>query len=577
MSIEITKDDTPDQGGRFRTLLTALCDHTTHLTTEICGRLGETGLSAVNPAQLIGKGNTKFPKEYLATSLLTLLKIADHIAPTFKQEPAVISINSIGDGETSQVKDDVFKSYISSLEGKVQTISAELANNTKTMAGFIESLQQMQMNMKQGTSSPSRSPKSPAMMPNTQSPAAAFVPECEPYVRFEKSCVDDNTKEALTKFLETQAGDFVSIGSTLTRDTIFFGEHEYRYTGGSHPANAMPPIIDDLLKNLKVNMTDPTAPINSCLITRYKDGTQGIKPHRDDELVIDPESEILTFSLGATRKMQFTNNSGSRTEELDLEDNSILVTSRRAQAFWEHGIEGVDGEDAGVRYSFTFRHLAPKFVNSTVLIGDSNTRVMKFGEGQGSFGVKMPGKRLEAYHVEDIPDPATIGPYRNIVIHTGVNNIKSRNRRSNGSIANELNKKCEQILQVYPKSRIYISLLLPTKLESINYRAKELNNMFTEVAHSHRNVSIIDHPRSLLADRSGCLAPKMGRHDKGSGNPLSQDALHLGREGYKVFAKSIKEGIFGKYRPRSQGQAQNGGTAVDGSQSGRSGRGQSPR
>ena len=101
--------------------------------------------------------------------------------------------------------------------------------------------------------------------------------------------------------------------------------------------------------------------------------------------------------------------------------------------------------------------------------------------------------------------------------------------------------------------------------------------MFTEVAHSYRNVSIIDHPRSLLADRSGCLAPKMGRHDKGSGNPLSQDALHLGREGYKVFAKSIKEGIFGKYRPRSQGQAQNRGTAVDGNQSGRSGRGQSPR
>ena len=81
---------------------------------------------------------------------------------------------------------------------------------------------------------------------------------------------------------------------------------------------------------------------------------------------------------------------------------------------------------------------------------------MKFGEGKGTLGVWMPGKRVEAFHIEDIPDPLTIGPYRNFVIHTGVNNIKRRDRRSNCSLVNEMENKCKNILEVYPRSRIYL-------------------------------------------------------------------------------------------------------------------------
>ena len=35
----------------------------------------------------------------------------------------------------------------------------------------------------------------------------------------------------------------------------------------------------------------------------------------------------------------------------------------------------------------------------------------------------MPGKRVKVGHIDAIPDPEKIGPYRNIVIHTGINNI----------------------------------------------------------------------------------------------------------------------------------------------------------
>ena len=113
--------------------------------------------------------------------------------------------------------------------------------------------------------------------------------------------------------------------------------------------------------------------------------------------------------------------------------------------------------------AITFQNVAPYFISSTALIGDSNTRVMRYGEGKGTFGVWIPGKRVEAFHIEDIPEPLKIGPYRNFIIHTGVNNIKRRDRRSNISLVNEMESKCTSILEVHPRSRIYISLLLPTR------------------------------------------------------------------------------------------------------------------
>ena len=74
---------------------------------------------------------------------------------------------------------------------------------------------------------------------------------------------------------------------------------------------------------------------------------------------------------------------------------------------------------------------------------------MSFGEGRGKFDVWLPGKLIEAFCIEDVPNPMVIGPYRNIVLHVGVNNIKRRDRRSNTSLANELDNKCKEILELH--------------------------------------------------------------------------------------------------------------------------------
>ena len=265
-------------------------------------------------------------------------------------------------------------------------------------------------------------------------------------------------------------------------------------------------------------------------MTRYKSGSDYIPAHRDNEPLFNPESEVVTVSLGANRSMTFVDNSGEHQRELLLENRSVLVTSRKAQDFWTHGINRTTN-DCGIRYSFTFRHIAPHFLHSTCIVGDSNTKFLQFGDGKGKFGKWLPGKRVEALHIEEIPEPIKIGPYRNIVLHTGINNIKNRNRQSNKVLGKILEQKCKDILKVYPHSKIYLSLALPTKLESLNYTVRNFNSILHEISNSYNNVKIIDYPLNELCDEHGCLKSEYGRYDKENHMPLARDTLHLGRRG----------------------------------------------
>ena len=203
-------------------------------------------------------------------------------------------------------------------------------------------------------------------------------------------------------------------------------------------------------------------------------------------------------------------------------------------------------------------------MNSTVIVGDSNTKHLKFGSGQGTFGKWMPGRRVEALHIEEIPDPANIGPYRNIVIHTGVNNIKSQTRKSNKTLLNELEMKCNGIHDIYPRARVYISLLLPTKLSSLNYRINELNNMILDMAYKCKYIRVIDN--SLLGGYDGYLREEFGRWNVNEGCPNSTDVVHLGKIGLRKFGYKIKMSIInmknnkfnGRFKAAAQRSPQDG-------------------
>ena len=169
-----------------------------------------------------------------------------------------------------------------------------------------------------------------------------------------------------------------------------------------------------------------------------------------------------------------------------------------------------------------------------------DTARLKFGHERGQFGRWMPGKQITACTVEDIPSPTSIGPYRNIILHTGINNIKIHNRRSCKSLADEIERKCDEVFSVYPRCKIFLSLALPTKSDLLNHRVREFN-MLLDLAHNYRRINVIE--TSSVADRYGILIDEFGRFDKRAGKYMDHDILQLVIRGLIIFAKSVKDTV----------------------------------
>ena len=321
-----------------------------------------------------------------------------------------------------------------------------------------------------------------------------------------------------------------------------------------------------LIDCIRPSLPNTKSWLNSCLVTRYKGPNSQIPMHSDNEASIDPESVIVTVSLGQERTLKFTHISSSAENDLILKDGSLYVMSKLSQEVWKHGIMPLttppgtptDGNEEAVdhstdsdterptnqnevRYSFTFRHVAPFFKNSTVIIGDSNTKYIKFGKDAGTLGKWLPGKRMWAAKISDIPSPTEIGPYKNIVIHTGINDIRDDfNRPSNRALIGQLKNKCDDIQKFYPNAKLHLSLLLPTKSHHVNVRVEELNSMLIDFVFNRKNMFVIDN--SILGSQNGCMPSKYGRFLR-NGTPLVNDVVHLGREGLRVFCVNIKRCI----------------------------------
>ena len=397
------------------------------------------------------------------------------VSPELNELREIMSlINSKGTQENSPVfntlKEEIgqLKEHITTLVNKPErTISPELNDSIckisklpfeeicrigENVAAFSSQVADMQRNVIESSrNNGSRVTSSPgAMQPNTVSPHLTNknTEMCKPFSLYKDDTVTSGMKEGLYSFLESVGDSFKTIGTESARDVLFYGDYGYRYPGGEHKAQPIPEVIKELTELIKPHLPNPEATLNSCLISRYMTGENCIPPHRDAEAVIGPESDIVTVSIGAERTMSFASNNGNSIEQKVLKDGSVIVSSRFAQDFWVHSIDPC--ESADIRYSFTLRHIDPHFLNSTIIIGDFNTANIKFGSGIGNLGAWMPGKRVKVGHIDAIPEPDKIGPYRNFIIHTGINSINCspRYRKSNRALIDGLETKVRSMRNV---------------------------------------------------------------------------------------------------------------------------------
>lgn len=359
----------------------------------------------------------------------------------------------------------------------------------------------------------------------------------EPFTAIEENVLSETSKANLNNIIST--ADFTSISDQ--RDVKYYGDYGYQYSGGSHEPANIPEGIETVLEEIRTKYPKyKEYDMNSILLTRYADGNQYCPAHSDNERSIDPTSDILTISLGSQREMIFTGISNPKCKKsVLLPANSLLIFSRKSQAYWRHEIPVVENQhDVGVRYSLTIRVIKPHYINSTVIYGDSNTRFLEFGDGEGKFGKWMPGQRIKTQHIQDIPSAENIYPYQNIVMNVGINDINRRDRKSASELVYQLGEKCRSIHKVYPTTRIYLSPLLPTKKSYLNEQIWEFNECVIALCKSHHNLMYLNN--QFFADSNGLLKSEYGRYFD------SNDSIHLGKTGLRAFAAHIKSYIVRK-------------------------------
>ena len=363
---------------------------------------------------------------------------------------------------------------------------------------------------------------------------------CLPYTTYQEDFLSQELKGKVEAYVNSNLTSFTKPASENARRLLYSGKYGYRYGNLEHKAAPVPDVIQEVIG--KISEEFPNTELNSCLITYYESGKVSLPAHSDDEPFFDMESNIFTISLGSPRKMEFTECRGSVKDELELHDNSVTVFSRYSQNDWRHAILP-DDNIPGPRFSLTFRNLAPHNMNSTIVCGDSNTSELKFGAGKDeySFGTWLPGKRIKSSRIKNIPPPDKLGPYRNLVLHVGVNDLSDPNCKPLEELGEEYETRCKNIMEIYPKMLVFISLILPTKDTYLNGRANEFNRYLTNMASKYQNMSLINH--MYLVDSQGFLDPTYGRYEHGR---PSNDTVHLGSAGYRIFVNNMRDTVITK-------------------------------
>ena len=364
------------------------------------------------------------------------------------------------------------------------------------------------------------------------------------------------TDEEITE-LNTGLGA-LSFSTVNGRGVASFGE-EYHYHGAPNTnCNEIPNFLKAIIKKIHDDPEYTDEKINQVVINKYT-GTTHLPEHSDDEPTIRPHSSIITVTLGQVVPVVFKDKISQEEETLEPVEGSLYAMKMESQHHWTHRINQVDLAN-NTRFSITFRSVGKNFRNSTIILGDSNTKHLKFSSGQrgekGTFGYNMPGERVETFHINQIDERKCLG-YRNIIIHCGVNDIRdnSPGRQPSDPQPTDTEAHFENLVgkmsiikQMCPLSSITINPLLPTKNKRLNDRVLKFNDLlFNFLANDQRGEGIRSANLSMFVDEEhGVLREDYGVWDNRISAYSKRDILHLGKLGIRILAKVMRDSVHTK-------------------------------
>ena len=109
----------------------------------------------------------------------------------------------------------------------------------------------------------------------------------------------------------------------------------YRYSGVSHRGEGLPDWFYPLLK--RVN-TASKENFNGCLLNLYRNGNDHMGWHADNEAEIEPNTQIASLSLGATRDFCLKHRHQPLREVLHLQGGDLLIMHPQCQKEWLHAL-----------------------------------------------------------------------------------------------------------------------------------------------------------------------------------------------------------------------------------------------
>ena len=174
----------------------------------------------------------------------------------------------------------------------------------------------------------------------------------------------DEALAALRDELGWEQREIVLFGRRVLQPRLiaWAGDLGYRYSGQTLEPRPFTPAALRLL----VRVCEATGvPFNHVLANRYRNGTDSMGLHADDEPELGPDPVVATVSLGAARRLIVRPRRKQDRERHDVElgHGALLVMGGTCQRHYVHGVPrqaGLEGE----RISLTFRQLRGQALTS---------------------------------------------------------------------------------------------------------------------------------------------------------------------------------------------------------------------
>lgn len=137
------------------------------------------------------------------------------------------------------------------------------------------------------------------------------------------------------------------------RLTAYYADEgvDYAYSGVIHHGEGWPDVLQEIKDRIE---PEAETTFNSVLLNLYRDQTDSMGYHADDEPELGPNPIVGSISFGAARRFLLKHNETKELRQYDLVRGSMLIMAGTLQHHWKHAVPRTS-QARGERINLTFR------------------------------------------------------------------------------------------------------------------------------------------------------------------------------------------------------------------------------